>query len=530
MTPLALLLAVSLLPAVSDEPGRIHGAKKMKGRLRVDDRESVFAPKKRDPRVVPGDPAASSLYTLVALPPDDPDVMPAEGDPLTAEQIATIKLWIEQGAEWPYDAAPVAESAGLGSADAFGLEPRSAEIVAAQDVALAALTARGAVAMRIAEDSGAIEVNFSLLGKEAGDADVAALQPLAADLVWLNLSRTAITAAAMPELSRLRELRRLNLANTAVDDSALAILAVPGSLPRLESLNLYGTDVTDAGVLPLAALAELRQVYLWDTAVTAEGAAALAAVRPELRIDRGEYEAPRIEPIEEGEVRAPINATCPLTSAAIDPAITSEVDGALVGFCCGNCKATFDADPAAHRAKVPGLPPAAIAVPPSPAGFEGFRGFAGTATALDGSAFDLAALDGKVVLVVAVASRSGYAPQYAGLEALRQEFGPAGFEVLGIPCDDFGGQEPGDARAIERVARTEFGTTFPLLAKSSLRAGKDRPPFVAELARHSGVEPGWNFAKYLVARDGRVLAFPPQTTPAALRERIADLLERAPGA
>ena len=122
---------------------------------------------------------------------------------------------------------------------------------------------------------------------------------------------------------------------------------------------------------------------------------------------------------------------------------------------------------------------------------------------------DFASLNGKPVLVVNTASECGYTPQYAGLEALQQEHSARGFHVLGFPSNEFGGQEPGDAEAIRTFCTESYAVTFPLFAKTSTAAGPGQSPVFARLGAATGELPQWNFAKYLVGRDGRAIAFYP---------------------
>ena len=132
---------------------------------------------------------------------------------------------------------------------------------------------------------------------------------------------------------------------------------------------------------------------------------------------------------------------------------------------------------------------------------------------LQGKAADLGAYRGKVTLVVNTASECGYTPQYEGLEALHRELSPKGFSVLGFPSNDFGGQEPGTALQIEEFCRKNYGVTFPMFAKLSTRPGPNQSPIYAFLGT-SGHLPAWNFSKYVIGKDGKVIAFfPSAVTP-----------------
>jgi glutathione peroxidase len=120
---------------------------------------------------------------------------------------------------------------------------------------------------------------------------------------------------------------------------------------------------------------------------------------------------------------------------------------------------------------------------------------------------------GKVALVVNTASYCGYTIQYEGLEALYAKYREQGLVVLGFPSNDFGGQEPGGSKQIAEFCFNTYGVKFPMFAKSAV-TGKDANPLHAQLASASGQAPEWNFHKYLVGRDGNLVAsFPSRVTP-----------------
>jgi glutathione peroxidase len=120
---------------------------------------------------------------------------------------------------------------------------------------------------------------------------------------------------------------------------------------------------------------------------------------------------------------------------------------------------------------------------------------------------------GEVVLVVNTASKCGNTPQYDGLEKLYEEYGPEGLVVLGFPSNDFMGQEPGTEAQIEEFCRLTYGVQFPMFEKTTVK-GDGAHPFYAALAEASGTYPTWNFHKYLIGRDGKLIAdFSPRTKP-----------------
>lgn len=145
---------------------------------------------------------------------------------------------------------------------------------------------------------------------------------------------------------------------------------------------------------------------------------------------------------------------------------------------------------------------------------------------LQGQPADLAAYRGTVTLVVNTASECGYTPQYEGLEQLHRELSGKGFSVLGFPSNDFGAQEPGTAQQIAEFCRRNYGVSFPMFAKLSTRPGAGQSS-VYKFLGATGNLPAWNFSKYVVGRDGKVVAFfASAVTPEApeLRAAIAKAL------
>ena len=146
--------------------------------------------------------------------------------------------------------------------------------------------------------------------------------------------------------------------------------------------------------------------------------------------------------------------------------------------------------------------------------------------ALDGKPVALSAYRGQVAVVVNVASKCGYTPQYAGLEKLYRELKDKGVVILGFPSNDFGGQEPGTTEEIATFCRLTYDVTFPLFEKSVTKSGTGQSPVYTFLGA-SGNLPSWNFSKYVVGKRGQVVAFfPSKVTPDApeLREAIARAL------
>lgn len=127
---------------------------------------------------------------------------------------------------------------------------------------------------------------------------------------------------------------------------------------------------------------------------------------------------------------------------------------------------------------------------------------------IDGKETSLKAFSGKALLIVNVASECGFTRQYAGLEALARKYKDRGLEVLGFPCNDFGAQEPGTNEEIKKFCSTRFDVTFPLFDKLHVK-GAEQHPLYAALTGPASPVPGevkWNFGKFLVGRDGKILA------------------------
>lgn len=155
------------------------------------------------------------------------------------------------------------------------------------------------------------------------------------------------------------------------------------------------------------------------------------------------------------------------------------------------------------------------------------------ASTLDGEEISLKAFAGKVLLIVNTASACGFTPQYRQLEELQRTLGPRGFSVLGFPCNQFGGQEPGSAREIAEFCSQKYDLTFPMFGKVDVNGDDALPLFVylkkerPGLLGSTGIK--WNFTKFLVDRAGKAVArHGPTTTPQALAGDIETLLrERA---
>ena len=151
-------------------------------------------------------------------------------------------------------------------------------------------------------------------------------------------------------------------------------------------------------------------------------------------------------------------------------------------------------------------------------------------TTIEGQPQKMDAYRGKTLLVVNVASKCGFTPQYEGLQALYEQYQDKGFTVLGFPCDQFGHQEPGDEAEIRRFCSTNYNVSFPLFAKIDVNGGDAHPLYKHLKSEKKGLLGSesikWNFTKFLVGADGSVLKrYAPKDTPENIREDLASILK-----
>ena len=151
-----------------------------------------------------------------------------------------------------------------------------------------------------------------------------------------------------------------------------------------------------------------------------------------------------------------------------------------------------------------------------------------TAQSLAGEQVPLKRFEGQVLLIVNTASACGFTPQYKGLEQLQRELSPRGFAVLGFPCNQFGAQEPGDAKQIAEFCKREYEVSFPMFAKIDVNGPGAHPLYVHLKGAKSGLLGSsikWNFTKFLVDRSGKVVArHAPTAAPQGLKKDIEALL------
>jgi glutathione peroxidase len=151
-----------------------------------------------------------------------------------------------------------------------------------------------------------------------------------------------------------------------------------------------------------------------------------------------------------------------------------------------------------------------------------------TAASLAGEDVPLKRYEGQVLLIVNTASACGFTPQYRGLQELHQALSPRGFAVLGFPCNQFGAQEPGDAKQIEQFCENKYDVTFPMFAKIDVNGSGAHPLYQYLRKEKSGLLGSsikWNFTKFLVDRSGKVVGrYAPTATPEGMRKEVEALL------
>jgi mono/diheme cytochrome c family protein len=266
---------------------RCHSGEKPKGGLSMETRAAFLkgGEENEGKDLIPGKGAVSKAYTSLLLAKDAEGHMPPEGDRLPKATADKLKAWIDEGAKWPE--ALVLKSPDAKEEPKDTVEVKGLPITPAEKAAVEKLEKAGVFAMRLAQNTNWLRVDFTHRGKEVKDEELALLKDCP-NLVELNLGGTNITDSGLAHLKPLTNLVRLQLHKTKISDAGLANLA---GLEKLTSLNLYDTPVTDAGIMQLKGLKHLKRLYVWQTKVTEPGAKQLAAAIPGIDINRG-YELP----------------------------------------------------------------------------------------------------------------------------------------------------------------------------------------------------------------------------------------------
>jgi hypothetical protein len=272
-------------------PFEENGKKKEpKAGLRLDASWAIVKGSENGPVLTAGTPDKSAIYESVMLPKDDDGHMPPKGDDLTKEEVALLKKWIEEGANfggWIGNTLGMPAGAATELAKPFKPRPHDVfyatlekEVKPLADDVLAKVKAAGAQVSPVKVESPLVRVDFLTGVSKCDDTKVESILPIKENIVQLDLGRTVITDGALKTVAQLPRLVSLDLRQTKVTDAGLEALS---GLKKLETINLYGTEITDAGLKHLAKIKSLKNVYLWQSKATKAGVKQLTAAIPGLK-------------------------------------------------------------------------------------------------------------------------------------------------------------------------------------------------------------------------------------------------------
>lgn len=338
-----------------------HGVTKQKGDYRLDtlewamkDGEVKYAVGAGDPasgNIVPGSVIESELWVRVAVPEDHFDYMPTKGDGFTPEEIDLLANWIRDfdgKLDGPAPASLPAPANGDPQPDDDSIDEPD---VTYDPAAARQITDTGAaVKPESLDNPNLMEVSFANRSAPFAPGALKSLEAAAGSVVRLELQLSAVTDADLADLPAMPRITYLNLKDTAITDSGLANLP---DMPALEWVNLFGTQITDAGLADLDKYTALKKVYLTGTGVTESAVATLRAALPDTEVYT-DFDLTTFASPAPPAAATPVNATCPVDiGTAIKAEFTSVYEGRTIGFCCGGCKAKFEADPASFVAELP---------------------------------------------------------------------------------------------------------------------------------------------------------------------------------
>jgi len=372
-----------------------HGPNKSKGKLKLHTKEDLLkgGTGAGSEIIVKGSTDESELIYRITLPADDDEAMPPMDDkehynPITAQELIVMKEWIKLGASFDLLVSDLNKDSLKSAIHVFqnmpkkiisksmALQTKLPSVSAADPIALEKIRKAGILAMPIAQNTNAIYVNASYAGKKFTDNNLKLLEPISAQLLWINLARTGVTDKGIASLANHKLLTRLHLENTAISDSSSIHIS---KLSNLEYLNLYGTNLSDASLNNLKKLKKLKKIFLWKTKITEKGAEnlkrqyvnvdkfdSLAAQKKSMQqsfISLVRSEQEKVNQLEnitgklavETSDEKNINELCPVTQKEAVPNKFSVFEGRRIGFCCDKCKVKFDKDGAVYRNKIAGF-------------------------------------------------------------------------------------------------------------------------------------------------------------------------------
>ena len=254
----------------------------------MDAASEIMKGSENGPVIEKGNPDKSYLYEVLVLPKDDDMFMPPKGDPCTEAEIALIKKWIEEGADFGgWEGAKVEEIASAGGAHSPTAPKPSIYDTLGEGVnpladdTMKKVTDAGGRVSPLAQDHPLVRVDYLMSADETDDGKIAPLAAVKENLAQLDLAKTKVTDNGLSVLASMPRLARLDLHKTAVGDAGLKHVS---GLTELRYLNLYGTQVTDAGLDALAGLKNLEGLYLWQSKVTEAGVKKLQEKLPDTEI------------------------------------------------------------------------------------------------------------------------------------------------------------------------------------------------------------------------------------------------------
>ena len=374
-----------------------HGPNKNKGKLKLNTKEDLLkgGTGAGEDILIQGNADDSELIFRITLPSDDDEAMPPMEDkdhynPVTTQELDVMKSWITLGASFNLLVSELDKKTKDSALHVFknmpkrilsksvALQPKLPDVPKANPESLKKIRDAGVLVMPIAQNTNAIYVNASYLGKKFTDKELKLLEPISKQLLWLNLARTAVTDSGAPSIAKHKLLTRLHLENTLITDASSNHLS---NLNELEYLNLYGTKISDNSIPHLKNLKKLKKIFLWQTKFSNQGAFALKKhfvekdkfdeLIRERNIKKAfienliKSEQDKIKSLEQDVLTASaksldkstLNNKCPVSNKEIDDSIFSIFEGRKVGLCCEKCKIKFNKDGSSYRSKIQNFTP-----------------------------------------------------------------------------------------------------------------------------------------------------------------------------
>ena len=369
-----------------------HGENKSKGKLKLHTKEDFLkgGSGAGNEIVIKGNVEDSELIYRITLPKEDDEAMPPMEDkdhynPITKQELDVMKAWISLGASFDLLVSDLDKESKNSALHVFqnmpkkmlsktlALQTKLPDVPKANPEFLEKIREQGILAIPIAQNTNAIYVNASYAGENFNDEKIRLLEPIAGQILWLNLARTNISDKGISMLTKFKLLSRLHLENTNITDAATSHIS---KLSNLKYLNMYGTNISDTSIPHLKKLGNLKKVFLWQTKMTSQGAEKLKkhfvgekiyeklltqknTIQKSLNqlVKTEELKIEQLEGIKnqvgtKSSDKVSINLKCPVSEKELDDSYSSVFEGRKVGFCCAKCKVKFDKGGAVFRSKI----------------------------------------------------------------------------------------------------------------------------------------------------------------------------------